>query len=328
MLRLGYDIGGMSVRACLLDDCEMRIVAQQARPFPVGQGERTLSKMMAEMAGEISAPFGITPDRQRSVGVGIPGTVKGDTGVLVSACNLQMDGMPIADRMREYFPNAQIAVANDADAAALAEYHAGAFRGYDSALLITIGTGIGGGLIAENRLFQGGLRIGCEFGHITLQHNGPMCACGNRGCAETLCSATWLERQGRRCVLDYPMSRIATLANGRIECVSAKDVLTAAQEGDGIAVQIFGEYIENLSSLISTCCYLMGPRIVGLGGGVSNAGDFLLRPLNKRVRERTRSYVPEKIVLAELGNTAGMIGAAMLPKMAGTSETAGLCNKE
>ena len=316
MLRLGYDIGGMSVRACLLDDQEMRIVAQQARPFPAGQGKDALINTMVALADEISKPFGIAAEEHVSVGIGIPGTVRSDTGVLISACNLQVDGMPIADMMHRHFPNAQIAVANDADAAALAEYYAGAFRGFDSALLITIGTGIGGGIIQDNQLFQGGLRVGCEVGHITIEQNGPMCACGNRGCAETLCSATWLERQGRRCVIDYPMSCIATLAEGRIENVNAKIVLTAAQQGDGIAKQIFQEYVENLSSLISTCCYLVGPRIVGLGGGVSNVGNFLIDPLTKRVRARVRAYLPEKMVLAELGSAAGMIGAAMLPKIA------------
>ena len=142
-----------------------------------------------------------------------------------------------------------------------------------------------------------------------------MCACGNRGCAEALCSATWLERQGRHCVPDYPMSRIATLAQGKPENVRAKDVVTAARDGDGVARQIFDEYVKNLSSLISTCCYMMSPRIIGLGGGVSNAGDFLIAPLTERVKRRARLYVPEKIVAASLGDAAGMIGAAMLPDM-------------
>lgn len=313
MLRLGYDIGGMSVRACLLDDERMEIVAQRSNVFPLGQGEDALMRLMEDLAREVGGPLGLSAEDHRSVGVGIPGTVHHDRGVLLSACNLHLDGMPIAQRMRTLFPRASVAVANDADAAAMAEYCAGAFRGYDSALLITVGTGIGGGMILNGQLFQGGLGIGCEIGHLTLAHNGAMCACGNRGCAETLCSASWLERQGRHCVLDYPMSRIAHFAERRPERVQAKHVLDAAKEGDGIAVQIFEEYIENLASLISTCCYLLGPRIVGLGGGVSEAGDFLIRPLETRVKRRTRRYVPEKIVAAQLGAAAGMIGAAMLP---------------
>lgn len=316
VLRLGYDIGGMSIRACLLEDTRMEILTRRTRPFPMGQGEEALIAEMTAMADEIFAAHGMDRQHVQSVGVGIPGTVHQGSGVLLSACNLHLNGMPIAQHMRNYFPNARISLGNDADAAALAEYFAGAFRGYASALLITIGTGIGGGVIMNDRLFQGGLGLGCELGHITLQQDGPMCACGNRGCAEALCSATWLERQARHCILDYPMSRIATLAGGRMENVHAKDVIAAAQEGDGIANQIFNQYIDHLASLISSCAYLMSPRIVGVGGGISNARDFLIRPLEERVRARTRRYVPEKVVAAQLGDAAGMIGAAMLPVMA------------
>ncbi len=184
MLRLGFDIGGMSIRACLLDDQNMRIVAQKAEPFPIGQGEDALISQLKRMADDISLPLGLSPEMHRSVGVGIPGTVHRATGVLLSACNLHLNGMPIVQRMRKCFPNAHVAVANDADVAALAEYYAGAFRGYDSGLLITIGTGIGSGMIVNGRLFDGGKGLGSELGHITLQQDGPMCACGNQGCAE------------------------------------------------------------------------------------------------------------------------------------------------
>ncbi len=315
MLRLGFDIGGMSIRACLLDDQTMHIAVQKTELFPIGQGEDALICQLKRMADEISLPYGLSAEQHLSVGIGIPGTVHRGTGVLLSACNLHLNGMPIVERMRKCFPNAHVAVANDADVAALAEYYAGVFRGYDSGLLITIGTGIGSGMIVNGRLFDGGKGLGSELGHITLQHSGPMCACGNQGCAEALCSATWLERQGRHCVLDYPMSRIAMLAHGKLENVRAKDVITAAQDGDGIARQIFEKYVQNLASLISTCCYMMSPRIIGLGGGVSNAGDFLIEPLTERVKRGARLYVPEKIVVASLGDAAGMVGAAMLPKM-------------
>jgi glucokinase len=313
MIRLGYDIGGMSIRVCLLDDQTFQIINQQTRNFPLGQGEDVFVKQLVEMANEISESQGLMPEEHFSIGIGIPGTVHHETGVLLSACNLNLKGVSIADRLREHFPNAKIAVGNDADVAALAEHYAGVFQGYKSALLITIGTGIGGGLIINNRLFQGGLGFGCELGHIVLQQDGLMCSCGNRGCAETLCSASWLEREGRRSLIDYPMSRIAILAQGKPESVRAKDIIEAAQAGDGIARQIFEKYVENLTALIVTCSYVLGPEIEALGGGVSNAGNFLLEPLRLKVAHRSRHYMPDKIVTAKLGNTAGMIGAALLP---------------
>lgn len=247
-----------------------------------------------------------------------------DMGVLVSACNLNLRNAPVAELLRRHFPHADIGIANDADAAALAEARVGALRGYDCAMLITIGTGIGGGLIMDNRIFQGGRKIGCELGHITIQQGGPMCTCGNRGCAEALCSATWLEREGRHCVLDHPTSRIAVLAGGEVHNVTARDVIAAAREGDGIAAQIFDAYVDNLASLVSTCCYLLGTPVVGIGGGVSNAGEFLIRPLEEQVKRRARAYAPDRIVTAALGGDAGMIGAAMLPAAQGIRSTKGM----
>lgn len=318
MLRLGYDIGGMSVRACLLDDESLQVKAECTRPFPLGKGEDAFIQQLTDMAEEICTPFGLTAEKQASVGIGMPGTVHKQTGVLLSACNLNLNGMPLGERLKAAFPNAAVAIANDADVAALAEYYAGAFKGYASALLITIGTGIGSGIIVDHRVFQGGLGIGSELGHIVLQQGGPMCSCGNRGCAETLCSASWLERQGRHSLMDYPMSRIAILADGKPENVKAKDVIAAAQAGDGIAKQIFEQYVENLAGLVATCSYIIAPEIVAIGGGVSNAEDFLLEPLTRSVTRRARRYVPKKIVTAALGNTAGMIGAALLPYAAKT----------
>lgn len=324
MLRLGYDIGGMSVRACLLDDQSMRVAAHASRPYPLGRDANALVEIMEQLAREVLEPAGLVPEEVGSVGVGIPGTVRRDEGVLVSACNLNLRNVPVAALLQERFVRARICLANDADAAALAEARVGALRGYDCAMLITIGTGIGGGLIMDNRIFQGGRKIGCELGHITIQQGGPMCTCGNRGCAEALCSATWLEREGRHCVLDHPTSRIAVLAQGRVEKVTARDVIEAARQGDGIAAQIFDAYIDNLASLIATCCYLLGTPVVGIGGGVSNAGEFLLRPLEERVKRRARAYAPDRIVAAALGGDAGMIGAAMLPAVEQISSTKGM----
>ncbi len=313
MLRLGYDIGGMNVRVCLLDDQTFQIINQKTKDFPLGKGEEVFFKQLVKMANEISEPYGLVPENHLSIGIGIPGTIHHETGVLMSACNLNLTGISIVDRLHKHFPNAKIAIGNDADVAALAEYYVGVFQGYKSALLITIGTGIGGGLIINNRLFQGGLGFRSELGHIVLQQDGLMCSCGNRGCAETLCSASWLEREGRRSLIDHPMSRISILAQGKLENVRAKDIIEATKTGDGIARQIFEKYVDNLTALIVTCSYILGPEIVALGGGVSNAGDFLLEPLRHNVARRSRHYMPRKIVTAKLGNTAGMIGAAMLP---------------
>jgi glucokinase len=158
---------------------------------------------------------------------------------------------------------------------------------------LTLGTGVGGGLILGGKMFNGGLGHGVELGHMCLQFGGPLCTCGNLGCVETLCNAPWLIRQSS-------------------QATDAKMVIDAAKEGDVAAKNIFDRYVDQLSSAIVSCTNLLDPEVVALGGGVSLAGEFLFAPLREQVLRKSFFHHPYKIVPATLGNDAGIIGAAML----------------
>jgi predicted NBD/HSP70 family sugar kinase len=150
--------------------------------------------------------------------------------------------------MQSHFPVVPVYLANDANAAALAELHAGVFKEVKTAILLTLGTGIGGGIILNGRMFNGGMGNGVELGHMVLAQGGPICTCGTRGCLETLCTATWLVQQGRRSIIDYPKALIYTQAGGDLNKVTAKLVLDCAKAGDAIARGIFERYVDQLGS--------------------------------------------------------------------------------
>jgi glucokinase len=147
-----------------------------------------------------------------------------------------------------------------------------------------------------------------------IQHGGPLYTCGNKGCIESLCTATWLIRQGRKAIVEYPISLIHEKAEGEMNNVTAKIVIDSAKEGDAIAKEIFNAYVDSLSSAITSVVALLDPEVVALGGGVSLAGDFLFAPVRELVKQKSFFKIYHEVVPAQLGNTAGIIGAALLAK--------------
>lgn len=311
MYRIGLDVGGSKI-ACGLVDRTKKIRARREMPFPTGEPYQSAAKLMEELVHEVCKASNVAVKEVGSVGISIPGDISPDGGTILNAYNLQFHNVPMQEEMRKRFPEMPVFLANDANAAALAELHAGAFRGCRTAVLLTLGTGVGGGLILGGKMFNGGLGHGVELGHMVLMHNGPLCTCGNRGCVETLCTATWIIQQGRKSIVEYPLSMIYTKAGGDMDKVDAKLVIDCAKEGDAIAFDIFDRYVDQLSSAITSCAVLLDPEVIALGGGVSLAGEFLLEPVRKRVEKKSFFRLPHKIVLAELGNDAGIIGAASL----------------
>jgi glucokinase len=269
---------------------------------------------MAEQVRELAKELRIQPTDFRSIGIATAGSIDASRTVIINAHNLGFHNVPMIDEMHKHFPDTPVYLANDADAAALAELHAGAFRGKKTAVLLTLGTGVGGGIILGGRMFKGGLGHGNELGHMIVQQGGPICTCGNRGCIESLCTATWLIQQGRKAIVEHPISLIYEKAEGDMDKVTAKIVIDSAKEGDAIARDIFNTYVDSLSSAITSVVVLLDPEVIALGGGVSLAGDFLFEPVRELVRQKSFFKVYHEIVPAQLGNTAGIIGAAMLAR--------------
>ncbi|MDP3447050.1 MAG: ROK family protein, partial [Eubacteriales bacterium] len=219
---------------------------------------------------------------------------------------------PLCKLVGDDFPGVTVYLENDANAAALAEYYSGAFRGCSSGLLITIGTGIGGGLMLDGKIFVGGKKNGFEFGHAVLLFDGEPCTCGQRGCIESYCSAAALVREGRKAASAHHESTMFQRAQGDVTKINAKLVMDCAREGDPVASDVYNRFTEYLGATVCTAIALFDPEIIAFGGGVSNDGEFLLAPIREYAKKRAFFKNHAKIVTAEMKNDAGIVGAAML----------------
>ncbi|HZD80689.1 MAG TPA: ROK family glucokinase [Actinomycetota bacterium] len=303
---LGIDVGGTKI-ACLRVSRSGAILARDTVPTPAEDPEATMEAMIL-VAKSLLGPEVV------AVGVGAAGMVDANLGVLRFAPNLAWRELPIARRIGEAL-GLPCQVDNDANVAAWGEWRFGAGRGFRHMLLVTVGTGIGGGIVADGRLFRGAHGFAAEIGHIVVEPDGPMCGCGNRGCWEQVASGTAIGRLGRRAVTEHPDSAVATLAQGRPDAVTGRLVTEAAHRGDPVAAGILAEVGRRLGEGIAGLVNALDPQVVVVGGGAVEAGDLLLEPARSTYWPSVegpdhRPRVP--IVAAELGNDAGAVGAAAL----------------
>lgn len=260
---------------------------------------------------------GIERSRITSVGMGTPSCVNPKTGRLVNANNLGWIDVPLKSEIQQYFEH-DVKIANDADCAALGEVVAGAASEYDNAIMVTLGTGVGGGIIINRRIYSGADGMGSEIGHTKLIYGGERCTCGKRGCLEAYASATALIRQAKEAMSENPESILNWLTDGQTDRVEAKTVFDAAHEEDKAALQVLDTYLAYLAGGIATLVTLYRPQAVIIGGGISRQGDYLLKPLREKIMEETFAAneigIPV-ILAAKLGNDAGIIGAARVGYM-------------
>ena len=293
MYRIGYDIGGTNIAAGILDE-DNRLIAKSSRKFPRGSGVDSVIDVCRQLYCDLTEQRRISQDSISGVGVAVPGSVDIRNGVVIDAHNLGFHHTPLEDLLRTALQK-PVALVNDADAAALAEHRVGALIGTHTSVLITIGTGIGGGLILNGELFRGGRGNGTEPGHTVLHNGGKQCTCGIKGCSETYCSATRLAKDGAAFGLP-----------------DARALIDAAKEGREDALSLFRIYIDDLGSYLASIVNLLDPERIAIGGGVCGAGDFLLEPLRADVKEKCFFETCPEIVVATAGNDAGIIGACLI----------------
>jgi glucokinase len=287
-MRLGIDIGGTFVKMALYDSA-FEIIAKSSEAF-IRDGNQQINSVKRI----IKQADNILEDREgvlESIGISVPGSVSVERGVVIDAYNLDFHNLPLRDLFEMHFP-LKVHVANDADAAAVAEWKMGALKGCDYAMLATLGTGLGVGLILHGELFTGGRGNGSEGGHIFLRAGGRKCSCGNEGCAESYCTATRLCTDGHT--------------------TSAKEVFEREAGGDEEAGRLVDAYIDDLGSYLATMVNLLDLQRIAIGGGVCNAGDRLMIPLQKNVEKKCFFPTCPPIVRAHFGNDAGTLGAALL----------------
>lgn len=315
MYCIGIDLGGTTVKAGIVDE-DYRIVSSGSVPTVSNQGAKALIQDMADLVSGLLEDLGIDMSQVASVGLGVPGTANKRTGYMEYANNLGIENEPLLPLLKQCFKK-PVYFTNDANAAAWGEYLAGCGKGHDSMIMVTLGTGIGGGMILDGKLYEGCNYAAGEFGHFVIQCDGEPCNCGRRGCFEAYASATALHRMAREAMEaeNGRESRLWDMCGGDASQVDGGKVFQAAREGDLAAQQVVEKYLYYLSVGITDIINIFQPEILCIGGGVSRAGEQLLEPLRRMVDEKvyTRtSAVKTEIVIATLGNDAGIIGAAML----------------
>jgi glucokinase len=315
---VGIDLGGTNIATGVVDDQYRILTKYSVRTRGMELPFTRVVENIALAAEEVVRRAGLTMDEIESVGMGTPSCVNPETGLLVHANNMGWHNVPLYAELGKYIKK-PLNIRNDADCAALGEVLAGSARRYRDALMITLGTGVGGGMIMGGKIFNGCDHMGAEFGHTKLVFDGITCTCGQHGCFESYGSATALIRQTREAIERNPSSLMARLCAGDLQKVDGKLAFDAARSGDPDAMAVVDRYIRYVAAGLSTLITIFRPQVVIIGGGICAEGDFLLEPLNRRMHECTFAAaeigVP-RAIMAELGNDAGLIGAAMLAKHA------------
>ena len=312
MYQIGVDIGGTNIKVGLVSE-ELSLLQNCSVRFP-HDGARSVVAAIAEAVDFLLKQEGVTRRDVESIGIVVPGSIDQSGELVIDAYNLGFHDVPLKALAQEAFGEIPIYLANDANGAALAELYAGAFRGCKTAVLFTLGTGLGGGIILGGHMFNGGMNQGVELGHMYLENGGEHCTCGNDGCMEAYCAASALARDGKRAAKKHPESLIAVRAAGNPDAIDAKLVIDCAKDEDETAKAVFDRYIDSLSSACASIYNLLDPEVIAIGGGVCGAGEFLFAPLREQTTKKCFYKTHGKLVPAELGNDAGMIGAAMLHK--------------
>lgn len=312
MVYIGIDVGGTGIQMGVVDE-KGQIIAKGAIVTRTDIPFEDQVKAMADCALETLEKSGHTLIELASIGLGIPGIADQKTGVVPFCTNLGWKNVPLRETFQKYI-NKPIFIDNDATVAGLAESVAGVSANTDSSVFLTLGTGVGAGIVIRGKVWSGFHGVGSEVGHMIMEIDGEPCSCGNRGCLERYTSATAIIRMAREAVAKHPDSLIMSLCGGDPSLINAKMVFDAAREGDEQGLKVFRRYARYLGQAIATIVNFFDPEVIVLGGGVSKAGKFLL----DAVREEAPKYCIYKsmpisrIELAELGPDAGIIGAAML----------------
>ncbi len=313
--RLGIDLGGTNIVAAVVDE-KYKIVGKASCKTAVPRPEEEICDSMAEVALKAVAKAKLTMDDIKTVGIGVPGAVNPETGVIEYSANLFFHNWEIV-KMMEQRLNKPVKIENDANAAAYGEYLAGAAKGAKNALAITLGTGVGAGIIIDGKIYSGSNYAGAEMGHMVIVKDGKECACGRKGCWEAYASATGLINLTKEAIVkERPeCSYMLKLCDGDINKVSGVTAFKAAKDGDEIGRQVVSTYISFLACGVINAINIFQPDVLCIGGGISNEGDNLLEPLRDIVKgERYTKHNDKQTVICkcELGNDAGIIGAAFL----------------
>ena len=308
---IGIDLGGTKIGTALVNSAG-EIIAYDYRETHASEGLEAVIGRMLDAARHVMAQAGVERSQVAAVGIGAPGPLEVETGVVVAPPNMPgWERVPLK-RLIEERLGITTFIENDANAAALGEHRFGAGRGVEHMIYVTVSTGIGGGLILDGELYHGATGMAGEIGHVTIVPYGPLCGCGNRGCLEALASGTSVARQARERVARGVPTLMADLAEGDPERITARLVAEAAGRGDVEAQEILAEAMGYLGIGMATLVNLFNPQLIVIGGGLTNIGEAMFEPVRRAI-DRHAFRVPAqavRVVQAGLGDKVGVLGAA------------------
>lgn len=312
-ITVGIDIGGTNIAIGIVED-HIKILGKDSIPTDATLPFKTTVSIIANKVENLLKTCGLTKDQLQHIGVGVPSNIEKVSRKIIYANNLNWINVDMIKELQQYF-SVPIFVENDAACAALAEATNGAGKEFSNVFMLTIGTGIGGSLIFNKKIFPGGDGLGCEPGHMVIDMNGRPCTCGNKGCLETYASATALCRMAQEQLINHKDSILwdSIYENGNV--MSGRLIFDCAKQGDLFAQSLIAEFVHYLAIGISNFIAFIRPEVVVVGGGMSSQKETLMIPLNQAVNEicyGSKEIGLPPIVAATLGNDAGIIGAAML----------------
>lgn len=312
---VGIDLGGTNIVAGVVDS-DYKILAKAKCKTNVPRPEAELCDSMVAVTLEAVEKAGLTINDIKSVGIGVPGAVNPETGIVEYAVNLFLHNWKLVEMMQERL-NKKVCIENDANAAAYGEYLAGALKNTTNGIAVTLGTGIGGGIIINGKLYSGSNYAGGELGHMVIVYDGLQCQCGRKGCWEAYASASGLIRLTKKAIEENPekAAYMLGLCDNDTENLSGRTAFIAKKAGDELGAQVVDKYIGYLACGLVNMINIFQPDVICIGGGISHEGENLTEPLNKITeaeRYTKHNNKQTRICTAQLGNDAGIIGAALL----------------
>lgn len=313
MVYAGIDIGGMSIKVGIVSEDGKILIKKAFVPLKTADESAV---MMAETVKELLKELGVAETELKGIGVGCPGTVNSEKGIVDCLTNLKWFDYPLADRLKKCFDHEiEVKLSNDANVAVLAEHRFGAAKGAKICVMLTLGTGVGGGVIIDGKLFEGGESKGTELGHVSLVAGGVKCGCGRRGCIEAYVSTTALIRQTKVAMRKNKDSMLWQACSNDLGNVNGKVIFECARKGDETAVKVLQKFRIYLAESVMNMCNIFRPDVFIIGGGISAQGDFLLDGVKEYCEKFDYGFKDApypRLVPATLGNDAGIIGSACL----------------
>lgn len=314
MYSIGVDLGGTKIAVGLVDE-NNKILFKESLPTLAYRPAEEITKDIASLCRKVAQKGGVTVEEVDAIGLAIPGTINVETGIVQYSNNIKFSDFHVVDFMVKELnlPRSKFKIGNDANLAAYGEAVAGTGKGASMCIVITLGTGVGSGIIIDDKILTGIKYGGAEIGHMVIEYNGRQCTCGRKGCFEAYCSATALVDLTRTKFKNNPKSLMRDFCDGDINKIGGKTAFQAMYKGDKAAKEVVDTYMSYLACGIANVINIFQPDVICIGGGISNEGPKIIEMLVPLVKEQLYSKDEElvtSIKLATLANEAGIIGAA------------------